>query len=115
MSVLNKLTQKHIRASFSEVKFSSLNENDLKYKIKHEKLHGILTDEQWENIFLVPRITLVNNRIKDLPYKIMMRFSPTNYLLFKMKKNNSQTCVFCMLEPETIEHILFDCVHVRNI
>ena len=112
---IDKLTQKHIRASFSEVKFSSLKESDLKHKIKHEKLHGILTDEQWENIFLVPRIAPVDNKIKDLQYKIFMRFLPTNYLLFKMKKNNSQTCVFCMLEPETIEHLLFDCVHVRNI
>ena len=38
-----------------------------------------------------------------------------------MKKNNCQTCVFCMSEPETkefketTEHLLFDYVHVRNI
>ena len=75
---IDKLTQKHIRASFSEVKFSSLKETDLKHKIKHEKLHGILTDEQWENIFLVPRIAPVDNKIKDLQYKILMRFLPTN-------------------------------------
>ena len=63
---IDKLTQKHIRASFSEVKFSSLKESDLKHNIEHEKLHGILTDEQWENIFLVPRIAPVDNKIKDL-------------------------------------------------
>ena len=53
---IDKLTQKHIRASFSEVKFSSLKESDLKCKTKHEELHDILTNEQWGNIFLVPQI-----------------------------------------------------------
>ena len=112
---IDELTQKHVRSSFEEVKFSFLKEGDLKYKIKHEKLHGIVTNEQWENIFLVPQIAPVDNKIKDLQYKIVMRFLPTNYLLFKMKKTNGQTCVFCMLEPKTIEHLRFDSVHFRNI
>ena len=64
---IDKLTQKHIRTFLSEVKFSSLKESDLKYKIKHEILHGILTDEQWENIFLVPRIAPVDNKVKRSP------------------------------------------------
>ena len=49
---IDKVTQKHIRASISEVKCSSLKESDLKYKIKYEKFHCILIDEQWEKIFL---------------------------------------------------------------
>ena len=46
---------------------------------------------------------------------IIMRFVPTNYLLYKMKKVSSHTCTFCNLEPETIEHLFFQCIHVKDI
>ena len=32
-----------------------------------------------------------------------------------MKKVSSQTCTFCNLEPETIEHLFFQCIHVKDI
>ena len=44
-----------------------------------------------------------------------MHFVPTNYLLYKMKKVSSQTCTFYNLEPETIEHLFFQCIHVKDI
>ena len=52
---------------------------------------------------------------QDLQYKVIMRFVHTNYLLYKMKKVSSQTCTFCNLEPETIEHLFFQCIHVKDI
>ena len=44
-----------------------------------------------------------------------MRFTPTNNLLYKMKTICSPTCNFCNLETETIEHLFFDCTHVKDI
>ena len=32
-----------------------------------------------------------------------------------MNKLNSQTCSFCHVETETIEHLFFNCIHVRDI
>ena len=32
-----------------------------------------------------------------------------------MKKRSSPTCNFCNLETEIIEHLLFDCTHVKDI
>ena len=32
-----------------------------------------------------------------------------------MGKVNSQVCLFCNMEPETIEHLFFNCIHVKNI
>ena len=112
---IEKLTQKHIRRILSDTKFKSLKAKDYKYRIKHERFQGTLSDEQWGKIFLIPRIAPVDNRTKDLQYKILIRFAPTNYLLFKMKKITYQTCTFCMMEPETIEHLFFNCIHVKNI
>ena len=44
-----------------------------------------------------------------------MRYASTNILLYKMKKLNSQSCTFCMLEAETIEHLFYHCYIVKNV
>ena len=44
-----------------------------------------------------------------------MHFILTNYLLYEMKKVSSQTCTFCYIEPETIVHLYFHCIHVKDI
>ena len=83
--------------------------------MKRESVHGTITDKDWESIFMVPALAPEDNKIKDLQYKIIMRFTPTNHLLHKMKKISSPTCNFCNLETETVEHLFFDCTHVKDI
>ena len=114
MNVEN-MTQKHVKMVLSERKRLSLEDSDYKYKIKHQLIQGFISDEEWKAIFLIPTLSPVENKIKDLQYKVIMRFVLTNYLLYKMKKVSSQTCTFCNLEPETIEHLFFQCIHVKDI
>ena len=64
---------------------------------------------------MIPTLCPVDNKTKDLQYKIIMLFVPTNKLLYNMKKVNSQTCSFCHVETETIEHLFFNCIHVKDI
>ena len=52
----------------------------------------------------------VDNKIKDLQYKIIMRFAFTNKLLDKMNKVNGQTCSFRQVEIKTVEYLFFKCV-----
>ena len=99
----------------AEKKLSSLKDTDFKYRIKNESIHGSITDDEWENIFMIPTLCPVDNKTKDLQYKIVMRFVPTNKLLYNMKKVNSQTCSFCHVETETIEHLFFNCIYVKDI
>ena len=49
----------------------------------------------------------IDNKTKDLQYKIIMRFVLTKKLLYNMTKVNSQTCSFCHVETETIKHLFF--------
>ena len=112
---INDLLPRQVKLLIKEEKLASLDLSDHKYKAKHEHIHGFLSEEEWENIFLLPHKIPVTNKLKELQYKIIMRFVPTNYLLYKMGKVTSQTCTFCHLEPETIEHLFFDCIHVKNI
>ena len=64
---------------------------------------------------MVPALAPVDNKSKDLQYKIIMRFTPRNHLLYKTKKISSPTCNFCNLETETVDHLFFDCTHVKDI
>ena len=65
--------------------------------------------------FFIPKPSPVGNKTKDLQYKIIVRFIPINYLIYKMGKVNSQVCPFCKIEPKTIEHLFFNCMYVKNI
>ena len=64
---------------------------------------------------MVPALASVENEIKDLQYKMLMRFAPTTTLLYQMKKISCPTRNFCNLETETVDHLLFDCTHVKDI
>jgi len=112
---VGNIIPKQVKMLIKEKRFASLDTGGNKYRIKHENFHGSLSDKDWENIFSVLHCTPVSNRMKDLQYKIIMRFVPTNRLLYKMQKVTSQRCSFCLLETETIEHLFFDCNLVKNI
>ena len=64
---------------------------------------------------MIPTLCQVDNKIKDLQYKIIVRFISTNKLLCKMNRVNSQTCSFCHMKIETVEHLFFNCVNVKDI
>ena len=97
-----KETQKQVKLPvvLSEKRSRSLKETDYKYKMEHESIHGTITDKEWESILMVPAFAPVENNIKDLQYKIIMRFTPTNNLLYKMKKISCPRCNFCNLETD---------------
>ena len=58
-----------------------------------------LSSKEIESMFIVPRVctSLRDNILKELQFKILHRYLPTNDLLFKMKKVNSRKCTFCNL------------------
>jgi hypothetical protein len=112
---VESLKQKHIKEKLAEAKYSSLNESDLKYKMKANDIYGLISDDEWSQIFGLLKLVNADNKTLELQYKIVMRFVATNNLLYKMKKVNSATCNFCGLEKQTIEHLFFNCTEVRNI
>ena len=59
---------------------------------------------------MIPTLYPVDNKSKDLQYNIIMKFIPTNKLLYKINWVN-----FCHTEIETVEHLFFNCVNVKDI
>ena len=83
----------------------------LKYCDTYEDLSNVKTD----NIYMIPRLCCKDNEIKEFQFKILHRYLPTNSLLYKMRKVISYKCTFCHLQEETILHLLYECMCVRNL
>ena len=112
---VENITQKHIKEILTDIKYNSFKCSNQKYKIKYNNILGPIAEEEWEKVFLTVRTLPLDNKTKDLQYKIVMRFVATNYLLYKMNKVASQNCSFCAMMPETIEHLFFECTQIKNI
>ncbi len=72
-----------------------------------------------ENIELTEHFTLLHKYIKgttlkNLQYKILHRIYPTNKSLYKMKIINYNRCSICQT-VESLEHLLFECIVVKNL
>ena len=87
----------------------------VKSKIQMDLINSYdLSENELTELYLLPRRLLKNNKIKELQYKIINRYLPTNYLLFKMKKVSSYSCTFCQFAKETIKHVFIECYKVKN-
>ena len=115
VSSIQKVTQKHIKDFIITNDYLTLSEHDKKYIGKSNQLFGPIETEEWHQIFELIQLLPIDNKSRELQYKIIMRFVPTNSLLYKMDKIESHRCTFCMLGKETIEHLFYECTHVKNV
>ena len=111
---IDEASEKQIKAGIKWVAFNDMNQKDFKAKCKLESIHGAIHKEEWVKIYTLYRCLNVDNHTKDLQYKILYRIVPTNKLLYKMHKVNSNMCDFCNIQIDTIEHALWECVVVKS-
>ena len=71
--------------------------------------------ENFETVFLIPRVCTKEMIVKEFQYKLLHRYLPTNVLLYKMKKVNSSKCSFCHMYSETIKHVSCECYSVKSL
>lgn len=72
------------------------------------------SDEDWKHIYEMPFFVTKCSKLQWFQYRINHKILATNSYLFKINIINSPICVFCDLENETIEHILWDCTVVQD-
>ena len=111
---IDEATEKQIKAGIKCIAFNDMTQNEFKAKRKLESIHGAIHKEEWVKIYTLYRSLNVDNHTKDLQYKILYRIVPTNKLLYKMRKVNSNMCDFCEIQIDTIEHALWECVVVKS-
>ena len=107
------ITEKGIKNVIKANVLVSMNDNECKAKQKFTtSLH--VKEEEWNTIYCNPFENIVDNRIIEMQYKILHRIIGTKSLLYKMGKAPNMSCEFCDMYIETIEHLFFHCMKVKN-
>ena len=77
---------------------------------KWETILGVEID--WEKVFLQIN-SVTETKLKWFQIKICHRILVTNSILTYMHIVDSNKCNFCLSEKDTIQHYLWECVHVQ--
>ena len=111
---IDSVSEKQIKIALRKNDYKNLKHCNFKSIIKYETIHGKIDTVEWKDIYTLPRLCRVDNSTKDVQYKILHRFLPTQFLLFKMKKINSPVCLYCYMSVDKLEHALFECHKIRS-
>ena len=72
-----------------------------------------LTEDQLEKAFLLPHIICSEFYVKAFQYKALNSILYTNTKLYKIGYITDDKCSFWKSKPETLIHLLFDCVYAK--
>lgn len=74
-----------------------------------------MSETKWKKIFIFPFVHIKNSKLQWLQFRINNHILVTNSFLFKIGKVHSNICSFCQNNEETILHLLWECLDVRNL
>ena len=72
-----------------------------------------LNEDQLTQVFLLPHIVCSEAYVKAFQYKVLNFILYTNTKLHKIGYITDDKCSFCKSEPETLLHLLFNCVYSK--
>ena len=112
---LEKLTKnKQTNKKFFYNSFlEKIEENPEKSQLKWNSKFEI--EINFEEYYYIISKYLKDVTLKAFQYKIIHRILPTNKLLFKMRISHYSLCHFCGFHQETLEHLFFECMTVKNM
>ena len=70
---------------------------------------------QWKQIYILPRITTTDSKLRCFQYKLLHNTLYLNQKLFLFCKHNTSLCSFCNLEDETIIHLFAHCSKTKQL
>ena len=86
----------------------------LKAKEKYNEKFTVISQETWQNVYTLAKDIIMDNKIIEMQYKILHRIIGTNKMLYRIGKIASPVCRNCEMYVETIEHIFYECLEVKN-
>jgi len=86
-----------------------LNNNEIKWS----KLGFTIEQDEWKKYYNLPYIATIESKLRSFQYHILKRSLITNTFLYMCHITDSNLCEFCKSEPETLEHLFFDCTVVK--
>ncbi|KAK3083996.1 hypothetical protein FSP39_006453 [Pinctada imbricata] len=72
-------------------------------------------NEEYNHYYLFPKKCSSDTSLIYFQYRILNRILSTNTFLFRLNISETNLCTFCAVEEETLTHLFYDCVHVRNL
>ena len=69
---------------------------------------------KWHTHFSLIKQTCRVTYIMTFQFKFLHRIIPTNIYLYKVNIKDNERCSFCKNEPESPEHLFFDCPIVKD-
>ena len=90
-----------------------------KYNRSHEEkwaviLHKKINTTMWCEIYLNNFRCCVDSSIRGLQYSILLLTFSTNKFLFRCRLVASDKCYFCIEKTESIQHVFYLCLFVKN-
>ncbi|KAK2833784.1 hypothetical protein Q5P01_017673 [Channa striata] len=70
------------------------------------------THVHWEKSWTLPHKFVINNKIREVHFKILHNIYPTNSNISHFV-NIGTACEFCKSEKEDIKHLFFECCHTK--
>ena len=97
---------------FYEILVSSCDIGNIK---SQEKWKEIVNDNDlnWKEIYKRTARCSIDNKLKTFQYKFLHRILPTNTFLLRINKSPSSLCGFCSCNPETFEHLFWECQEIQ--
>lgn len=68
----------------------------------------------WNKIWMMPFKYCINNKIKEVHWKIIHNIYPTNSFTSKIL-DTDEKCTFCNTEIETLDHLFYNCVFSQEL
>ena len=69
---------------------------------------------KWKKIYSINFESCIESSLRAFQYSILLRTLPTNRHLSRCYLVNTDKCFFCQVHIETIEHLFWSCVVIRN-
>ena len=79
-----------------------------------EETYGA-SEKEIQTIFLRPRKSTLNSRLREFQFKMLYNLIYTNKHLFVFKIVGNSVCSFCQKAEETYEHLFFLCEKIRTL
>ncbi|CAI5682440.1 unnamed protein product [Oreochromis niloticus] len=76
--------------------------------------NSIVSDIKWKGVWTIPNKYLVTNKVKEVSFKILHKFSPANHYMTKFKRDINVNCGFCGSHPETVQQLFWICSYATT-
>lgn len=108
------LKRKKGSQDFYKVLITSIQKNT---SISAQSKWGTIFDfnnDTWKKIYSLPFKVTLNTKFQWFQFRINHHILSTNSFIYKIGLTNNPHCTFCIIERETIIHILWECNEVQN-